>query len=408
MKKNYTERSKYLKYFLFLYILAISSFEYFFRASNEATYLLFPFVAFGFYYYNKKINVLFIKIILAFLVAFFLQSILYGSPIYFVITLFFRFLTIYFSVSIIGKNFVKIFIQTIKIFSIISLIFYGLQHFNFILNFLLSFSENFTNLNSDISILADRPNFIIYTIQTLTQDNSTFYRNSGPFFEPGLFAVFLNIVLALNLAKSRSVFNKTNILFIVVLITTFSTMGYIVLFMNLTLFGIYSKSIKLKYRILLVCLLVLSIPTLISISFIGDKMQDQFNDSDVSYSRFGAAVVHWNIIKDYPITGLPYDETTYSKYADNISPNGITEIFLRFGVIAGFIYYVFLFKASSKMIKMFGNKKKGLGLFLVLTPVLFSETQGNKPIYWAIIFSQIPLSNYLIKWKIFQRNKHLI
>jgi hypothetical protein len=137
-------------------------------------------------------------------------------------------------------------------------------------------------------------------------------------------------------------------------------------------------------------------------------MQDQFNDSDVSYSRFGAAVVHWNIIKDYPITGLPYDETTYSKYADNISPNGITEIFLRFGVIAGFIYYVFLFKASSKMIKMFGNKKKGLGLFLVLTLVLFSETQGNKPIYWAIIFSQIPLSNYLIKWKIFQRNKHLI
>lgn len=403
MKKKYTKRSISLNYFLFLYILAISSFEFFFRATSQGVYLLFPFVIIGFIYYNKKIDVLFLKIVAPFICVFILQSLLFGTPLYFSITLLIRSLSIYLAVSIIGKDFVKIFINTISVISAISLTFYIIQYVNNEL--LYSISEHFTNINSNLEILNDRPNFIIYTIGDGVKTDFGLYRNYGPFFEPGLLALYLNIALTLNLLKSKRIFNKKNNLFIIVIITTFSTMGLLALFINLILFGLYNKSLKLLYRILLVSLLVLSIPALISISFVGDKIQEQMNDSDVSYSRFGAAVVHYNIVKDYPITGLPYDETSYSKYADNISPNGITEIFLRYGIIAGLFYYYCLFRATVSIVKIFNSEKKALWLFLILVVVLFSETQGNSPMYWAIVFSQIPLSVFLKKWNRLQNIK---
>ena len=50
-----------------------------------------------------------------------------------------------------------------------------------------------------------------------------------------------------------------------------------------------------------------------------------------------------------------------------------------------------------------GERNKGYALFMILVIVLFSQTQGNTPIYWAFIFSQFPLSDFLLKWKRFKK-----
>ena len=97
----------------------------------------------------------------------------------------------YMAMEIIGKDFVGIFIKSIKIIAIISLSFYAIQYSTTGYNFLMDFCKYFTNLGSNPQIVADKPNFIIYTIQTKATYDFLFFRNSGPFWEPGFYVAFL-------------------------------------------------------------------------------------------------------------------------------------------------------------------------------------------------------------------------
>lgn len=334
--------------------------------------------------------------VLPFFMVYFIQAIFYDVPIHFAFTFAARILIIYLTVKIIGKDFIKIFINSIKFIAIISLGFYALQNINVIHGIMIGISENFTNINSDPTIV-EKPNFIIYAIQPMDMDRYIFYRNSGPFWEPGLYVVFLNIALFLNMFLEKRIISKTNLIFIINIITAFSTSGFIALILVLFFYVFLSKNLPLGYRIGLVLILTISIPAIASLSFMGEKIESQIDDSDVSYSRFGAAVVHWNIMKDYPITGLPYDEKTYSNYADAISPNGITEIFIRYGIIVGLLFYLLLFVACRVIMKLLGTTNNGFALFFIVVIVLFGETIGTSPIYWAIILSQYTLRNRLLK-----------
>jgi hypothetical protein len=393
----------FLKYFLFIYLLAISTFEFFVRVNAEAIYLLFPVVTFFFFYFQKKIDLIVIAIIAPFFIVFFLQGLLYGSKIMFAVTLVIRLITIYFAVKIIGKDFIKIFLQVMTVIASYSLVFYILQNVGGY-SAMLSLCQKFTSLGIDstTNIELTRPNFIIYTMRETTNELGLI-RNSGPFWEPGLYVVFLNIALFLSLFYTKKVFTKVNTILILSIITTFSTAGILALIVNFSIFGLLNKGVSLPVRVLIVTILTISIPVVFSLPFMNDKIEENINKSDLSYSRFGAAIVHFNIIKDYPLTGMPWSEERYAKYADNISPNGITEIFVRYGVIAGFIFYIFLFRTSAMIMALFNEKGKGYVLFLLFLLLLFGQTIGNSPIFWAIIFVQIPLENFLIKWKQYQK-----
>lgn len=379
----------FIKYFLFLYILAISSFEYFHRVTQPALYLLFPIVSVIFIYYKEKFDYRVFYVILPFFLAFLLQTLLNNTPISFAFSLIIRYITIYFVAKIIGKDIVKIFINTIKIISIISIVLYVVQYVPSLNNFMLSICRNFTNLGSDPTIVIDRPNFIIYTIQDKGLIEG-FFRNSGPFWESGLYVVFLNIALLLNTFDKKSIFNKINLLFIINIISAISTTGIIVLLMNIAFFTLTIKTVSLQYRVIVFSLLLISIPTISSLSFMSDKIQTQYDQSDLSYSRFGAVVVHWKIMKDYPFAGLPYDNNkTYKTYSDFISPNGITEIFIRYGIPAGIIYYILLYKSCVTIMNYLGYKKRGYFMFLILVTLLFSQAMGNRPIYLLFLFFPI-------------------
>ncbi|WP_129365281.1 hypothetical protein [Lutibacter sp. HS1-25] len=338
-----------------------------------------------------------------------LQTFLFGSPFYFALTLGIRLITIYFTVKLIGQDFVKIFIQSIKIISIVSLAIWLFQTFGGY-GVLMTIASKFNNLGveaNDVLVL-NRPSFIIYTIQTLDK-GQLFVRNSGPFWEPGLFALYLNIVLFINLFINKKIFDKTNLLFIICIVTSFSTMGFVTLILNLTFVALLNKAVSLPKRIFMITFLIVSVPIIFSLPFMHDKIEENYSKSNLSYSRFGAAIVHWNIVQDFPYTGMPSGEELmskfYSKYANNISPNGITAMFTKYGVFVGFFYYFLLYRCCLTIMELLGEKKKGYALFIILVVVLFSETQGDQPMYWAIIFSQFPLENYLVRWKQYKRIK---
>lgn len=377
----------YIKYLLLHVILAISSYEYFFRVGHQAVYLLFPIALLLFILYKEKLDISVVKVILPFLGAYILQYLLYGTPLYFAATFAIRLFTVYLTVKIIGKDFIKIFINTIKVISIVAIFLFAIQQIPAGCKMLLMICDNFTSLGVTSEGIHGRPNFIIYAVQPLGVRGLSYFRNSGPFWEPGLYAVFLNIALFLNAFAERKITDKTSILFVISIISTVSTAGLIGLIIIVVLYNIESGNAPLLYRYSLICLLILSIPFILSLPFIGEKIAMQIDDSDISYSRFGAVVVHMNIIKDYPYAGLPYDDNeTYSNYADNISPNGITEIFIRYGVFAGIFYYILLFRASNKIMKMLNYNNMGYALFMVFILMIFSQTMGNKPIYWAFVF----------------------
>ena len=397
----------YIKYFLFIYILAISSFEYFFRVTQTATYLLFPIVLFLFFNYNLRFDTKVITVLLTFASIFVLQTILFHSPLYYAFTLVIRLLALYFAAKIIGANFIGIFINTLKIISIIAIFFYVLEYIPPIQNMMLNFSTHFTNLGAKPDDeLINKPNFIIYALQT--EYDFGYIRNAGPFWEPGVFVVFLNIALFFNLFIKKKFFERTNILFIVCIITTFSTSGYIGLLANITFFALASKKISIVYRVIMILLLVGSVPAIMSLPFMKDKINENMEQSDLSYSRFGAALVHWQIIQDYPFTGLPYDTTSYDEYADNISPNGVTEIFVRYGVICGFLYYFFLFRASKSLMQFMGYRNRGYLLFFIFVLLIFSECLGNRPIYLTFLFIPYIGLNRVVQRKNIQRDANNI
>jgi len=381
----------WFKYLLFIYILAISSWEYFYRVSNTAVYLLFPIALFLSVYYRKRINtgVLFL---LPFVAIFISQVILYSIPYHFPITLFVRLFTIYLVASIIGKELIYITINSIKFIAVISLVFYVLLHFDFTNNLFLQLSENFNNLGSMPETVVDWPNFMIYTI-TPKPDDFFLYRNSGPFREPGLYVIFLNIALFLNMLLTREIINKINFVLVVSVISTFSTTGYLVILLIFLFFIGTSKKLSIIKKVIMLIFVLGLIPIVYSLPFVGDKIQEQSTQSDISYSRFGAFLVHLNILRDFPLTGLPYDNTTYFNYADNISPNGISEVFIRFGYVVGFYYYYLLFRSSQFITQNIGYRRIGFYLFLVIFTSLFSQTVGTSPIILLFVFSQFSLIN---------------
>ncbi len=388
-------------------MLAFSSFEYFVRARGEAIYLLFPVVTFIFFYSKQKFDFIVLKFILPFVFVFLIQSLFYGSQFSWSITLGIRLITMYFCAKIIGKDFIKIFIETLKVIAIISLVFYVFQYIGPTYSFMMSLSNKITSLgirSESINVDVLRPNFIIY-VMSVKLEGFNVYRNSGAFWEPGLYVIFLNIAFFLNMFITKKIINKTNLIFIIAILTTFSTNGFIVILMSLALFTSINKSVSLPVKILLFTFLIGVLPAIMALPFMSKKVDDQFNQSDISYSRFGAAVVHYNIVKDYPLTGMPWSEETYLKYADNISPNGITVIFVRYGLIAGIIYYILLFRLCSTIMALFGKRNSGFALFLVLVVSNFGQTTGNSPIYWTFIFSQIPLNTYVIQWGKIQKFK---
>ncbi len=373
-------------------MLAISAFEFFYRVFQPATYLLFPVVLLVFISYNKKFNFSVFKIIIPFFCVFVLQNYLNGIPFYYALTLVVRLLVFYMTMEIIGNDFINIFINTIKVIAVISIFFYMIQYNTLAYNFLIDLCKIFTNLGSDPQISPDKPNFIIYTIETKSFYDFQFFRNTGPFWEPGLYVAFLNIALFFNMLIQKKLLNRLNLLFIISIITAFSTTGTIVLFINIIIYLFISKSLKLQYRFFLIVIVLTAIPFISSLSFMKDKIDSQLNQSNISYSRFGAIVVHWNIIQAYPYAGLPYDDNkTYDKFADNISPNGITEIFIRYGVFVGLFYYILMFRSNNILMKYLGYPNKGFALFLILTVSIFSENIGNRPIYLMLLF--IPMLN---------------
>ena len=243
-------RKSYVDYIFFILLLVSTSFEFFFRA--EAAFFIMTLFAF-FYCFNKKYypSYLIYFSFIIFILCFIIQWIVIDSfKITSVISRFIFLYGSYLVACIISKRFLIIYQNVIYWITFISIIIYlsctlSPTLKDFLIN---NIAPYFTSLNAASAIQEGGGiNILIYNFQTKNLlDSVGFMRNCGPFWEPGMYAVFLSIALFINLFVYKCPRKYFNELMIFSLVTTFSTGGYVALSTILLFYVMTKKNILVK------------------------------------------------------------------------------------------------------------------------------------------------------------------
>lgn len=387
------------QYFYFTTLLVLSTFEYFFRCNN----LLFIFYGVAIINFLGRIiirkatinklalSITFSCIILMIIIIQTITNVnanlngLIGA-----IIIFFGSISI---AGILKDKFVRIFVNVITFIAAYSLIIYLLCLFlPPVKDYLMNFSRNFVSLEVEKAIYSGGGlNFIIYNFQAdLPPIIMDFARNCGPFWEPGMFAVYLNLALFFDLFFIKSQSKIRYLILILALISTFSTGGIIAGTVLFVLYGI-SHFKRLSTWLVLLPLLFIVLPATYQLEFIGDKFNTQYSDQEVGsdMSRFAAFATQLKMINNSPIIG---GEKLSDYTSTKTLASGTLLPIVSYGIPAGLLYFLMLYKASLNFSKIYRRRKIiGIYLFGFILLLSFSQTILLTSIIYLYIFSGLLL-----------------
>lgn len=374
-------------YFILTLLITFSTFEFFFRC-KELCLVLFIITSIWFIV-NKKpvvssaVPYIFIFILIYCLQILFIQRYQVTALLSACIILFGTYCVAY----ILKNNFVHIFIKIIYFISCYSIIIYTLSFIPSIKMALFEISKHFISLNvQDAVQTGGGVNFVIYNFQS---DNIIseigFPRNCGPFWEPGMFAVYISLALFYNIFIQPIKDRYCNMILIITLITTFSTGGYIAGAYLFALYGI-NKHTSIHIKILLIVSLITLIAYISQLEFIGEKTSQQFSNatygSDIS--RFGAFITQIKMIANSPwIGGEDLAEYTTTKTL----ASGTLMPFVTYGIPLGSLIYLLYYKSCLAFSKHYSRPRAyGVEFFILLIVLSFSQTVLLTAPFYTIMF----------------------
>ena len=254
-------------------------------------------------------------------------------------------------------------------------------------------APNFEFYDYDTSIYQSAPQFIIFTINRGELSPDEFIRNSGPFWEPGAFSGFLIVALIFNLLIEQKIKTKKNILFILAIITTFSTTGYIAMFLLLIGFILIGRKVSTKL-FATASLTAIFIFSFFNLYFLSSKIADNILYSQTSNptyafrTRLISAEVDIYDVINYPLSGRGRFQATRFDSKDPVlrhRNNGVTGLAAEFGVI-GFIFYFFTMYKSFLAFCVNKKTKPIFALFImaVIFTIGFSQYYFMKPFFIAL------------------------
>lgn len=390
-----TQRSRLRLAYVFLAgIIILSSFEFFFR-EDRLVMLLGAFSIPFLFVVSPKIrrnNTLLLFLIL--LIFFPIVQLVFGVDI----NILSHFIKVvgFFSIALICKDyFLKCYLNIIYVICIYSLFIWLLCFIEPFKNFLIQYIAPFCQSLNIEQAMQDGGgiNIIIYNFQVLSiSDIIGFSRNCGPFWEPGMFAVYIIIGLALYNFFYNGKIKYFNQILVLTLISTASTGGIMSGAFLIILFLINSQA-TLKKKIPILFLLALTIVAINEYEFIGNKTLEQLENSETGSdkSRFGAMRTQLLMIESSPFIGGEdiQDYTTGKTLA-----SGTLIPFVEYGILGGLLFYVCMLISFVRFAKSYGRKSKyGLELFLLIGFLAISQTIITKPFIMILIFSGL-LRNY--------------
>ncbi|WP_158826205.1 hypothetical protein [Mucilaginibacter lacusdianchii] len=298
-------------------------------------------------------------------------------------------------VNTLKKRFVPVFIQTMYVISIISFVFTVLVYIPGLGRALYNIAEQLFPLKKDFKNYST-PTLLLYTfLPEFFDGRFTYARNAGIFWESGAFAVYLNVVLYLHyytktIVGYKDLIDKKSVVFVIAILTTASTMGFLSLIVVLTVYALQFKS-NLKY-LFVVLVFLASALAFNSFDFLGAKISEQLAVSGVDNNRFGSALMDWHDIMQRPILGWSRRievlfGTTVSS-ARSHRPNGLTNFLRNYGFLY-FTVYFYLVYASFKSIGTYYKISRAsmaiLGV-LLLWIVSFSEMIFDEAFFKSLLF----------------------
>jgi hypothetical protein len=401
-------------YLLVGLIVAFTGFEIIFRTSVYGQIIILAFIAYYFVSKNIKFNTDFFLIAIPFLIPAIFQAAkfdLYLLAIKNILGLLIQYLICYMVLEITKERFHITFVNFVYFLALFSLLFYPTQFFPPLQEFIKN------TLGSLITPLgtADYPEgFRSKTLIFFTYMHNygqeivpgIMPRNCGAFWEPGMFAVFLNLALMINLFINHAViFSRKNIVLILVIITTFSTTGFIVLFLIvLSKFFFQKDLIKI----------FLSFPIALSFFFFSytyvwsaDFMQEKI-ESNISTrgenknSRFGAAVYHFTRLKEFPLAGVSMkvgtEENIITLTERDVTANGLSLVFFVYGIPFGVLYYIIFYKGIRRWLLFHSIENQIYHMFFFFIFILLAFSQDvtcrifyNMILFFTICFPKSPL-----------------
>lgn len=206
------------------------------------------------------------------------------------------------------KRFIKIYINLMVFITFISLCVY--------------FSIRIGSLWWKILPLTNNGDTYSMIIVGISSNMARLDRNYGPFWEPGVFQVYLNFSFLFQLYKGNSERLWKNVILFLGLITTFSTTGYICFTIIILCKFLNSKLCNIKNIVCILCCLIIGI-FLFKNDYIQKIVFSKFNSSNISSASF---IIR---LKDIKIYFVQWIENIFFGAGITASYNKAVDIYMK-------------------------------------------------------------------------------
>lgn len=303
----------------------------------------------------------------------------------------------YFIVKVLKKDFQYYYVKFFYGISLLSLFFYILHFID---------PSLFSSIWTDVTFSATSPKR--YSILGLF----TFYprfveRNSGPFWEAGVFGGYL--VIAFIFAFLSNFEKKRKILFLLglTIITTLSTTAYIALSIFLLFFFFKNRMNPLLKLVVLIFFLLAIYFAFTKLDFIGNKITEQYTtaldqglESEDS-QRFLSLLRDLDDFKGHEFFGRGWSDVTRFDVnnGQQIRTVGLTDVIVKVGALFFILMTLYMYKSFRSLCWFFNyiNPFYSIALILVIFILLMSETYFNLPLFWSLLFFQFNYKNNFFK-----------
>ncbi|WP_146190723.1 O-antigen ligase family protein [Polaribacter aquimarinus] len=207
--------------------------------------------------------------------------------------------------------------------------------------------------------------------------------------------------------------NKKLLILTIALITTFSTTGYLMVFICYSIF-IFSNT-KFRDKLIIIPFILALFAIVLQQEFITDKILYEFETKggyeDVLYTerddreafslgRVGSFIVDFEDFKKKPIIGygMQRSERTQHRWVKLVRVNGLSDIFTTFGSI-GLMFFLYTYWSFyDKLLK--SKKMKGRFILMLSTLICFFASNLISHPFW--------MSMYFVFLIPFEKNNKLL
>lgn len=295
--------------------------------------------------------------------------------------------------SIIGLNFPRYYVKAMLIICIVSLPFYfGSLISSSFYHYIQSIPEKYSFLDPS----EYNRQFILHSATVAKDSFSGLLRNAGPFNEAGVHALFLTIGYYFNFITSKKLFNFTGVIFLLSIIFTFSTAGYLGLFV--LFIGLYSelKIHPVLKVVALILLIVFAINFFLSNELMYSKIQTEYNVAserdlnEFTGGRFFGARKAIVVLQNYPIfgRGLTHATRETDEFSAQFLRYGIMSEFGKIGIPFAILYLIMLYRGIISYQYNYKSKKfLSICFYIALLLNLFSQSFSLYPVLMIIIIT---------------------